>query len=98
MMPRVVSAFCALLVASCAQGQHAFQQLREFGFVERSASQPLSGLVEGPENWLYGTSQGGTGGVIYRVKKDGSGFSIIFDFAGTNGTPSRGQLILGSDG
>src|SRR5687767_1669226 len=104
MNPRVMSLFRILLMllimlsATRARAQHAYRQLREFGFVERSAEQPLSGVVEGPDSWLYGTSFGGNGGVIYRVKKDGSGFSVIFDFNGTNGLPARGSLILGSDG
>lgn len=106
MNPRVMSPFRILLLllialllpAIRAQAQHAYRQLREFGFVERSAEQPLSGVVEGPDNWLYGTSFGGNGGVIYRVKKDGTGFSVIFDFNGTNGLPARGSLIFASDG
>src|SRR5687768_17549887 len=99
MNPRLASLCLSVLIAAfSAKSQHAYQQLREFGFVQRAASQPLSGLTEAPGNWLYGTSQGGQGGVIYRVKKDGSGFSIAFDFAGTNGSPSTGSLIVGSDG
>ncbi len=35
--------------------------------------------------------------MIYKVKNDGTGFSIIYDFGGTN-FPSRGALIVGSDG
>ena len=98
MNPRVVILCLVFCVVASVRAQHAYRQLREFGFVELAASQPLSGVVEGPGGWLYGTSQGGTGGLIYRVKKDGTGFSILFDFAGTNGTPSRGTLVLGSDG
>src|SRR5688572_31031278 len=98
MMPRALSVFFALLLAVGAQAQHAYRQLREFGFVQRSAEQPLSGLVEGPGDWLYGTSYGGNGSVIYRVKKDGSEFSVLFDFGTTNGLPPTGPLILGSDG
>jgi uncharacterized repeat protein (TIGR03803 family) len=96
---RVVGLLCILfgVFGTHARAQHQYRQLREFGFTEVAASQPLSGVVEGPGGWLYGTSQGGQGGVIYRVKKDGTGFSIIFDFVG-NGTPSRGPLIVGSDG
>lgn len=99
MVLRVHAALMLCLTLSfSALAQHAYRQLREFGFVERSAAQPLTALVEGPGDWLYGTSQGGNGGVIFRVKKDGSGFSVIFDFNGTNGLPSDGPLLLGSDG
>ena len=99
MNPRFVS-FCLALWAGAwsAEAQHAYRELREFGFIQRAASQPLSGLTEGPAEWLYGASQGGQGSVIYRVKKDGTEFSIVFDFAVTNGFPSRGTLIAGSDG
>ena len=88
----------ALLLGNIAGAQHAYTQLREFGFTAQAVYQPLSGLVQGPGGWLYGTSRGGQGGtVIYRIRNDGTGFSIVYDFGGTN-TPSRGPLILGSDG
>jgi uncharacterized repeat protein (TIGR03803 family) len=99
MNPRLVTlwlAFC--LGAVSAQGQHAYRQLREFGFREVAASQPLSGVAEGAGGWLYGTSRGSGWGVLYRVKKDGTEFSIVFDFSVPTGLPSRGPLIVGSDG
>ena len=95
---RIVSVLCfALAFGSFGRAQHAYTQLREFGFSARAASQPLSGLSQGSGGWLYGASRGGYGAIIYRVKNDGTGFSILHDFGGTN-FPSRGALVVGSDG
>src|SRR5689334_10023996 len=99
MNSRVVSLFCTalMLMGISTPAQHAFTELRQFGFTARAASQPLSRLAMGPGGWLYGSSRGGHGAVIYKVKNDGTEFSIIYDFGGTN-FPSRGALIVGSDG
>src|SRR5689334_16782796 len=96
---RVLSIYCVavLFLGVAARAQHAYRQLREFGFREQAASEPLSGVVVGPQGWVYGTSRGGHGGLIYRVKNDGTGFSILYEFGGTN-FPSNGRLILASDG
>jgi uncharacterized repeat protein (TIGR03803 family) len=54
-------------------------------------SQPVS-----DGTYIYDmTSGGGTydKGAIFRVKPDGSNFSIIFNFDGTNGSDPRGSLI-----
>jgi len=52
---RILNIFCvaALFVAGQGQAQHAYRQLREFGFAERAASQPLSGLAVAPDGWVY---------------------------------------------
>src|SRR4051812_22576972 len=98
MTSRIVSVMClALAIGSSGRAQHAYTQLREFGFSARAASQPLNGLAQAPGGWLFGTSRGGDGSIIYRVKNDGTGFSIVHDFGDTN-FPSRGALVLGSDG
>jgi uncharacterized repeat protein (TIGR03803 family) len=59
---------------------------------------PNSGsrLAVGPEGF-YGTSGGGTDGLVYRVKKDGT-FQIVHAFDGADGSQPYGGVILGSDG
>jgi uncharacterized repeat protein (TIGR03803 family) len=67
---------------------------------------PYSGLLEGSDGFLYGTtSQGGTfnGGSVFRIAKDGSGFAsfpIFFCFTKINCASFSGLsgLIEGSDG
>ncbi len=57
-------------------------------------------------DWLYGTATGGANiaseiGSIWRMKKDGSQFSVIYHFkqdSGTKGNQPSGTLALGADG
>ena len=54
---------------------------------------PSFGVVDDATGWLYGmTLQGGTAqlGVVYRIRADGTGFSVIHSFEGyPYGTPGR---------
>src|SRR3982751_6616302 len=100
------------LVAGLSQAQLTnFHRLHSFGETNRSTGVPdcrlvSSGLVEGPDGALYGTGpQGGAGicdggGAVFRVNKDGSGYTILRHF-GTNVTDARrpaNGVIVGSDG
>lgn len=70
---------------------------------------PSAGLVEGSDGSLYGTTWGGGvfkdefgygAGTVFKLSKDGTGFSILHDF-NTNGVAGRrptAELIEGSDG
>ena len=55
-----------------------------------------SRLAVGPDGF-YGTSSGGTDGLVYRVKRDGT-FEIVHAFTGADGSQPYGGVILGSDG
>ncbi|HRI78393.1 MAG TPA: T9SS type A sorting domain-containing protein [Cyclobacteriaceae bacterium] len=60
-----------------------------------------TGLIDGHDGFFYGmTSQGGSGavGVIYKIKPDGSQFSIIHDFQGSDGSQPAGKLMMASNG
>jgi len=63
---------------------------------------PYTGVVEGPDGNLYGTTlEGGDSqrGTIYRVSTTGT-FSVVHQFGGGNndGSTPEGQLIVGGDG
>ena len=67
---------------------------------------PKGGLVEGPDGWLYGTTnQGGVPfssyGVIYRISKSGQ-FQKIHDMCPSSPCPDgvnpEGSLVFGRDG
>ena len=67
---------------------------------------PLGGLVEGPDGYLYGTTnQGGVPfssyGVIYKISKTGQ-FQKIHDFCPSSPCPDaanpEGSLVFGRDG
>lgn len=69
----------------------------------QNGSYPWGSLIS-DGTFLYGmTSAGGTGtcgnigcGIIFKIKPDGTGYSKLLDFTGTNGSSSIGSLI--SDG
>src|SRR5204862_206955 len=78
--------------------------LRHFTWTDGDGSRPVS-LVEGSDDALYGTTQqGGTGlcsgGTIFKLNRDGSGFAVLYSFTGSNGDGNdpRAGLLEGSDG
>lgn len=75
-----------------------FQKL--FDFNGTNGASPLDGLIEASDGKLYGvTYQGGTSGhgVLFRINKDGTGFSKVVDFDGLARRPV-GELAEGIDG
>ena len=67
---------------------HDFAHSDVFNFGDR--------LAVGPDGF-YGTTNGGTDGLVYRIKKDGT-FEIVHAFNATDGSQPFGGVILGSDG
>ena len=62
---------------------------------------PFASVIQGKDGYLYGTTwQGGpTGnGTVFKIRTDGSGFSTIWAFGGTNGAAPYGRLVESSDG
>ena len=65
---------------SSAHAQTNYQRLLSFGLSEFSSGGLNSPVIEGSDGMLYGTTQGGgnrQGGTVFRVRKDGSGFTAI---------------------
>src|SRR5579875_901748 len=63
-------------------GGEGYRVLHSFG-VDREGWPGLGGLVLLGSEWLYGvTESGGVGGegVVYRLRADGSGFRVVYDF------------------
>jgi uncharacterized repeat protein (TIGR03803 family) len=62
-----------------------------------------SGLAQGSDNALYGTTLGGgtnDAGTVYKLNTDGTGYTVLYDFTGTGGdgaAPYAG-LIQARDG
>ncbi len=57
--------------------------------------------LQGADLFLYGVTSGGGSsgnGVIYKVKTDGTSFSTLHHFNGTQGSYGSGSLTLASDG
>lgn len=62
---------------------------------------PYTGLVQGPDGYLYGTTlRGGAPdkGTVFRIATDGTAFSVLYEFDGTNGENPEGTLAVGPDG
>ena len=68
------------------------------------ARRPVAGVLEASDGKFYGTTfAGGThsGGTVYCLERDGSGFQVIHDFERSsedNGADPYGELIEGRDG
>jgi uncharacterized repeat protein (TIGR03803 family) len=86
------------------QGQ--FTLLHAFAWPYDGGGKPLSGLVEGPDGYLYGTtSQGGATnyGTVYKISKSGD-FQKLHDFCqpkplcAAEGQAPEAGLIAGRDG
>jgi uncharacterized repeat protein (TIGR03803 family) len=78
-------------------------------FHNRGARNPYAALLEGSDGVLYGTTMsggmfGGGGsliggdGTVFKINRDGSGYSIIHNFNCSEGAHPKGRLVQGSDG
>ncbi len=83
---------------STALGQYTYQSLRSF---EWPTGASPAGLIEGSDGVFYGTAATGgssTAGTVFRMTKDGTGYSVIWDFGtGADDGPWPQDLIEGSD-
>lgn len=64
---------------------------------------PIAPLLEGLDGALYGSTsndRANYSGAIFRINKDGSGFSVLHAFAGSpmDGSGPAGALVQGTDG
>ena len=80
-----------------------YRVLRYFTATNNEGYVPVAPPVEGPGGVLYGTTYfGGASdfGTIYQVRKDGSGFTFLYEFRddGQDGRQPNGPMIRGSDG
>jgi uncharacterized repeat protein (TIGR03803 family) len=77
---------------------HIFQQFTP----ANDGYSPGDGLVEGPDGWYYGTTNGGgthNEGTVFRVSPSGDE-SVVYSFGAkyTDGTYPAANLCLGADG
>ena len=62
---------------------------------------PVAGLVQGSDGFLYGVTSGGGAnlvGTIFKIKTDGTGFAVVHDFDGSHGAAPNSQPLLHTDG
>jgi len=100
--PCAVGGGCGTVFQIAPDGS-GYAVLHRFTNSTTDGSQPLAGLIQGPDGMLYGTTViGGSrdAGTIFQIAPDGSGFAILHSFLSVNpdgDQPSAG-LIQGPDG
>jgi uncharacterized repeat protein (TIGR03803 family) len=81
-----------------------FALLRSFSSNGGDGQKPAAALIEGSDGALYGTAFSGgarlTNGVVFRINKNGSGYTNLYSFVGgtNDGANPLGSLVEGSDG
>lgn len=101
-VPAVLLAVALCLGASIPQSAASdFEVLKEFTTAD--GAHPFSGLVEGTDGKLYGTTVTGNNSAehdaIFKIDPDGSDFTVLLEFdEETTGGNCWGGLLLGSDG
>src|SRR6266511_2325775 len=77
-----------------------FELLRSFSGGD--GKNPFAGLIESSDGALYGTTSAGGStdhGVVFRINRDGSGFTLLHSFAAaTEGQGPSASLIEANDG
>jgi uncharacterized repeat protein (TIGR03803 family) len=73
-----------------------------FDFDHDTTGGSPTGLIQGSDGTLYGTTQTGGAfgsGTLFRIDTGGTGFNVLYDFDGTSsGAVPTGRLLLAKDG
>lgn len=78
-----------------------FTSLYRFPENGKKGKFPYAELVQASDGNLYGTTRvGGQNdmGVVFRIALDGSGFTVLHHFSGSDGSDPQGVLVEDSDG
>ena len=81
-----------------------YTRLHLFSSYAGQGENPPSGLVQGSDGALYGTTQSGGAqsfGMVFKLNRDGSGYTVLRSLAGPaggDGVYPTTQLVEGSDG
>ncbi|HEX4825929.1 MAG TPA: choice-of-anchor tandem repeat GloVer-containing protein [Candidatus Polarisedimenticolaceae bacterium] len=63
--------------------------------------EPGPGVIEGHDGWLYGVAYAGglfDSGTVFKVRTDGTGFTVLKDLYPTTGSHPSGALVQAADG
>jgi uncharacterized repeat protein (TIGR03803 family) len=96
----------AMLVPLCAvppslHAQHRFTRLHSFGATNIHDGRQPNRVLEASDGRLYGTTLSGGSfgwGTIFKVNRDGTGFSILHHFQGSPDGKTPAGLTEGTDG
>src|SRR5436309_972904 len=84
-----------LSLIACSHLNAQYTKLLDFAGVT-TGSEPFRGNLISDGTYLYGMTQmGGTNdsGVVFKIKPDGSGDSVLLNFSGPDGRSPRGSVI-----
>src|SRR6266568_1083211 len=100
---RLLVAFivASLLAAPAMRAAIQYRRLKSFGYPDLVGANPSAPLIQGSDGALYGTTEGGGRdnlGTVFKVNKDGSGYSALHSFSGLDGRLPVARLIEGSNG
>ena len=98
------------LTAPAAHAAVQVQFLKSFGSIPDDGARPDATLVEGSDGALYGTTSAGGitgqywsggGGTVFKINTDGSGYTLLYTFLGSDvgdGWSPLSGLVRGRDG
>jgi uncharacterized repeat protein (TIGR03803 family) len=78
-----------------------YQVLRSFTGAPGDGAKPYARVTQGSDGVLYGTTDAGgaaNAGTVFRIKPDGTDYSVIHQFANSEGADPFSPLIFGSNG
>lgn len=96
---QLLAAATCFVVAFEAEAQTNYQRLVSLGPASVTGSKIVAEPIEGSDGALYGVSSSdgaNGGGTVFRLNKDGSGFSVLWDLP--SGSFANGRLLEGGDG
>ena len=85
-----------LCLAAASSPAQTYAILHSFG-TNVMGLNPQAPLVQGPDGTLYGTTVGGGSanqGQVFKVNPDGSGYTVLKDFTGSDGANPYANLTL----
>src|SRR5579864_7863515 len=88
-------------LANSSRAQVSYQPIASFGSPLLPGEEPHSGLIQGADGALYGTTQlGGSSnaGTVFKMNCDGSGYTVLHIFGGNDGQTPYGRLAQGANG
>jgi uncharacterized repeat protein (TIGR03803 family) len=99
--PALLILCAALASVSHSSAQVTEQVIKSFGFRTHPATTPQAPLIQGTDGALYGTTASGgisNAGTVFKMNPDGSGYTTLHTFIGSDGSAPYARLAQGREG